>query len=197
MTFELHENMVIWRRRKGGWNGFGFLGESRHGKTPLSFAFAHILFMNDVRELKVFDDCFKIDGGRVRQCRTWGNRDQLGESYYSKLAEAMSASGHSISEVEPGDHTHLLGNVAAYLLLFVDGGNSLKKQRCGRAEFVEKLMPSNPFTWDYPIPGKDIALQRFKENWTYFIIQRQTKTTGELIDTLANEAFEDSKRLEG
>lgn len=196
MTFEFHENMVIWRRKKEAWDGFGFLGESRHGKTPLSFAFAHLLIMSGVREIRVFDDCFKIEGGRIRQCRTCGNRDPLGESYYSELAEAMTATGHSISEIEPSDHTHTLGNVAAYLLLFVDGGNSLKKQRCSRSEFVEKLMPSNPFTWDYPKPGKDVVLQRFKENWTYFIIQRQRKTTKELIDTLANDAFEDSKRFE-
>jgi len=196
LTFEFHENMVIWhRRRNEPWNGFGFFGESKHGKTPLSFAFAHTLFVNGIQDLKLFDDCFKIEGGRIWQCRTWGKRDQLGESYYSELAEAMNASGLSISEVEPGDHTHLLGNVAVYLLFF-DGGNSLHKQRCSRAEFVEKLMPSNPFTWDYPKPGRNIVLQRFKENWTYFIIKRQTKTTRDLISTLANEAFEDSKRLE-
>jgi len=187
--------MVIWRRRNGAWNGFGFLGESRHGKTPLSLAFAHILVVNGIRELKVFDDCFKIEGGRIRQCRTWGKRDQLSESYYSELSKAMSASGLSISEVEPGEHTHLLGNVAVYLI-FVDGGNSFHKRRCSREDFVEKLMPSNPFAWDYPKPGRDIVLQRFKENWTYFIIERQTKTTRELIGILANEAFDDSKRLE-
>ena len=196
MTFEFHENMVIWRRKKEAWDGFGFLGESKHGKTPLSFALAHLLFMSGVREIKMFDDCFKIEGERIRQCRTWGNRDPLGEGYYSELAEAMTATGHSMSEIEPGDHTYTLGKVAAYLLLF-DGANALKKQRCSRMEFVEKLMPSNPFTWDYPKPGKDVVLQRFKEDWMYFLIQRQRKTTKELIDRLANEAFEDSKRFEG
>jgi len=196
VTFEFHENMVIWRRKKEAWDGFGLLGESKHGKTPLSFALAHLLFMSGVREIKVFDDCFKIEVGRIRQCRTWGNRDPLCESYYSELAEAMIATGHSISEMEPGDHTYTLGNVAAYLLLFVDSANALKKQRCNRMEFVEKLMPSNPFAWDYPKPGKDAVLQRFKENWRYFTIQRQRKTTKELIDTLAHEAFEDSKRLD-
>ena len=198
MTFEFHENMVIWRRKNEAWNGIGFFGESRHGKTPLSFAFAHLLFTSGVREIIVFDDCFKIEGGRIQQCRTWGNRDrEFGESYYSELADAMIATGHSISEIEPGDHTYTLGKVAAYLLLFVDAVNALKKQRCSRMEFVEKLMPSNPFTWDYPKPGKDVVLQRFKENWMYFVIQRQRKTTKELIDTLANEAFEDSKRFSG
>ena len=196
MTFEFHENMVIWRRKKEAWDGFGFLGESRHGKTPLSFALAHLLFVSGVREIIVFDDCFKIEGGRIRQCRTWANRDPLGESYYAALTEAMSVTGRSINEIEPGDHTYTLGNVAAYLLLFVDGVNALKKQRCSRMEFVEKLMPSDPFSWDYPKPGKDVVLQRFKENWTYFIIQRQRRTTKELIDTLANEVFEDSKRFE-
>ena len=189
--------MVIWRLEKGAWNGFGFLGESRHGKTPLSFAFARILFMNGVRELRVLDDCFKIEGGRIRQCRAWGKRGQLGESYYSQLAELMGASGHSVTEVEPGNHTYAVSNVAAYLLLFNTLENSFKKQRCSRAEFVNTLMPSDPFTWDYPKPGKDIVHQRFKENWAYFIIRTQTKTSRELIDSLANEAFEDSKRLEG
>lgn len=196
MTFEFHENMVIWRRKKEAWDGFGFFGESKHGKTPLSFALAHLLLISGVSEIIIFDDCFKIEGGRIRQCRTWGNRDPLCESYYSELAKTMTTTGHSMSEIEPGDHTYKLGNVAAYLLIFIDGANALKKQRCSRREFVEKLMPSNPFTWDYPKPGKDAILQRFKENWRYFIIQRQRKTTKELIDTLANEAFEDSKRFD-
>jgi len=196
MTFEFHENMVIWRRKKEAWDGFGFLGESKHGKTPLSFALAHILFISGVREIVVFDDCFKIESGRIRQCRTWGNRDPLCESYYSELDEAMSAAGHSISEIEPGDHTYTLGNVAVYLLLFIDGVNAFKKRRCSRIEFVEKLMPANPFTWDYPKPGKDVVLQRFKENWRYFILQRQRKTTKELIGTIANDAFEDCKLLD-
>ena len=197
MTFEFHENMIIWRRKKEAWDGVGFLGESKHGKTPLSFALAHRLFISGVREIKMFDDCFKIEGERIRQCRTWGNRDTLGEGYYSQLAEAMTAAGHSMSEIEPGDHTYTLGKVAAYLLLFVDGANAFRKQRCSRMEFVEKLMPSNPFTWDYPKPGKDVVLQRFKEDWMYFLIQRQRKTTKELIDILANESFEDSKRFDG
>ena len=187
---------MIWRLGKGAWNGFGFFGESRHGKTPLSFAFARILFENGVRELRVLDDCFKIEGERIRQCRIWGKRDQLGESYYSQLAELMSHSGHSVKEVEPGVHTYALGNVAVYLLLFASSESPFKKRRCSRTEFVESLLPSNPFTWDYPKPGKDIVLQRFKENWAYFIIHRQPKGSRELIDMLANEAFEDSKRLE-
>jgi len=109
LTFEFHEKVVIWRLRNGSWNGFGFLGESRHGKTRLSFAFARILFANGVRELRVLDDCFKIEGDRIRQCRTWGNRDPLGESYYSQLAESMSISWHSINEVERDGHTYARG----------------------------------------------------------------------------------------
>ena len=194
MTFEFHENMVIWRLRDGAWNGFGFFGESRRGKTPLSFAFARILFMNGVRELRVLDDCFKIEGERIRQCRVWGKRDPLGENYYSQLAESMSASGHSVSDVEPGGHTYALSKVAVYLLLHGDRENSFAKRRCSRADFADTLMPSNPFTWDYPKPGKEIVLQRFKENWAYFVVETQKKTSIELIDALANEAFEDSKR---
>ena len=197
MTFEFHENMVLWRLGTGAWNGFGFFGESRHGKTPLSFAFARILFMNGVRELRVLDDCFKIESERIRQCRVWGKRDQLGEGYYSQLAELMTASGHSVNEVNPGDHTYVLSNVAVYLLLFANRENSFKKQRCSRAEFVDTLMPSNPFTWDYSKPDKEIVLQRFNENWTYFIIHSQPRTSREFTDKLANEAFEDSKQLEG
>lgn len=145
--------------------------------------------MNGVREL--------VEGKRIRQCRAWGKRDQLGESYYSQLGELMSASGHSVNEVEPGDHAYVLSNVAVYLLLFVNREGSFKKQRCGRAEFVDTLMPSDPFSWDYPKPGKEIVLHRFKENWAYFIIETQKKTSKELIDALADEAFQDSKHLEG
>ena len=195
--FEFHENMVMWRLGKGAWNGFGFLGESRHGKTPLSFALACILFEKGARELRVLDDCFKIEGERIRQCRSWGKRDPLGEVYYSRLAELMSASGHSVNEVDPGDHSYGLGNVAVYLLLFGRREDSFKKQRCSRTEFVDALMPSNPFTWDYPKPGKDIVLQRFKANWMYFIVHTQPRTSGEFIDKLANEALQDSKQLEG
>jgi len=185
--------MVIWRLRDGAWNGLGFLGECRHGKTPLSFAFARILLMNGVRELRVLDDCFKIEGDRIRQCRAWGKRDPLGESYYSQLAESMSASDHSINEVEPGGHTYALSKVVAYLLLHGDGENFFTKRRCSRAEFVDTLMPSNPFPWDYPKPGREIVLQRFKQSWAYFIVETQKKTGKELIDALADEAFEDSK----
>ena len=188
--------MTIWRLEKGVWNGFGFCGESRHGKTPLSFAFARILFVNGVRELRVMDDCFKIEGDRIRQCRTWGKRGQLGESYYAQLAELMAASKHAVSEVEPGDHSYVLGNVAVYLLIFGHQENAFKKKRCSRTEFVDALMPSDPFAWDYPKPGKDIVLQRFKPNWMYFIVHTQPRTSREFIDALANEAFQDSKQLE-
>ena len=82
------------------------------------------------------------------------------------------------------------------LLLIANTDNALKKERCNREEFVEKLMPSNPFAWDYPKPGKNVVLQRFKENWRYFIIHTQGKTTKELIDAVANDAFDESKRLE-
>lgn len=195
MAYEFHENMVIWRKGDT-WNGFGFFGESRHGKTPLSFAFARVLFMNGIRELKVFDDCFEIEDSTIRQCRVWGRREKLGESYYTELAEVMKMSSRSIRELEPKNHSYLLGNVASYLLQLADGTTSFKKQRCSREEFVEKLMPSNPFTWNYPKPGKDIVFQRFKNSWTYFIIQRQRETNRELIDALTNEAFEDAEHLE-
>ncbi len=66
--------MVIWRKGDA-WNGFGFFGESRHGKTPLSFAFARILFINGIHEMKVFDDCYEIEDSTIRQCRVWGSRD--------------------------------------------------------------------------------------------------------------------------
>lgn len=196
MTFEFHENMVIWRWKNEAWNGVGFFGESRRGKTPVSFALAHLLFVSSVPQIVIFDDCFKIEGGRISQCRAWGTRDQFGEDYYSELADSMAARGNSIKDIEPGDHTFTLGKVAAYLLFLTDGAQTVKKERCSRMEFVEKLMPSNPFTWDYPKPGKDVLLQRFKENWMYFIIQRQRKTTKELLDTLAKEIFEDSKNLD-
>jgi len=194
MPFEFHENMVIWRK-ESAWDGFGFLGESRHGKTPLSFAFAQLLLKSGVEEIRVLDDCFKLERERVRQCRAWGNRGQLAETYYSELARGMAASGRKISELEPGDHTYQLHNVVLCLLLVTNTGNALKKERCSREEFVEKLMPSNPFAWDYPKPGKNVILQRFSEGWRYFIIRTQAKITKELVDCVAREAFEESQRL--
>ena len=194
MPYEFHENMVIWKK-EDAWNGFGFLGESRHGKTPLSFAFARILFLSDKPEIKILDDCFTLEAGRIRQCREWGSRDHLGQAYYTELAEALRVSGRSITEVEPRNDSYPLGKVAMYLLLFADGTVSFKKQRCHRQEFVEKLMSSNPFTWNYPKPGKDIVLQRFKDTWSYFIIHRKKETTKELIDLLAYEAVADSKSI--
>jgi len=188
--------MVIWKKGETAWNGFGFLGESKHGKTPLSFAFARILFLSDKPEIKILDDCFTIEKGRTRQCRIWGSRDHLGQGYYTELAEALKGSGRSITEVEPGHNSYPLGKVAMYLLLFAEGTAPFKKQRCHRQEFVEKLMSSNPFTWNYPKPGKDIVLQRFKDSWSYFIVHRKKETTKELIDLLAHEAIADSKSLE-
>jgi hypothetical protein len=192
MPHEFHENMVIWKDFESAWNGIGFFGQSRHGKTPLSFAFAYVLFANGMREIKLFDDCFKIENDRIRQCRVWGRRDQLGETYYTKLAERMSESGHSINELEPGDHSYLLRNVAAYLLI-ADSAVPFRKQRCNREEFVEALMPTNPFTWDDPKPGKDVVFQRFKSSWMYYVIYRQRKTSQELIEFLTKEASEDTK----
>lgn len=192
MPHEFHENMVIWKNSESGWNGIGFFGQSKHGKTPLSFAFAHALFTNGMSEIRLFDDCFKIENGGIRQCRIWGRRDQLGDFYYARLSQAMDESGHMINELEPGDHSYLLGNVAVYLLV-ADSAVPFRKQRCSREEFVEALMPTNPFTWDDPKPGKDVVFQRFKSSWAYYIIHRQNKTTQELIESLTEEAFEDTK----
>lgn len=195
MAHEFHENIVIWKNEKNTehtWNGFGFFGESRHGKTPLSFAFANILFQNQKPEMKIFDDCFTLEDGRVRQCRIWGNRDQLAQDYYTELAEAMRASSRSITEVEPKHVSYLLGHFTAYLLLLANGSVRFEKERCHRQEFVEKLNSTNPFTWDYPKPGKDFVLQRFQERWKYFIVHRQKETTRDLIDLLADEAIADS-----
>jgi hypothetical protein len=192
MVHEFHENMVIWRNDRSAWDGVGFFGQSRHGKTPLSLAFANVLLTNGVREIKLFDDCFKIEDGRIRQCRVWGRREQLGEMYYRRLVNTMQESGRSIGELEPGDHTYLLRNIVAYLLIS-NSAIPFRKQRCSREEFVETLMPTNPFTWDEPKPGKDAVLQRFKSSWAYYIIHRQNKTTQELLESLTKEANEDTK----
>jgi len=183
--------MVIWKK-EGSWNGFGFLGESRHGKTPLSLAFAQLLFKSGFEEIRVFDDCFKLERERIHQCREWGARGQLADAYYSELTKAMSTSHHKIIELEPGDHTYQLHDVAMCLLTSSD---AIKMERCGREVFVDKLMPSNPFAWDYPKPGRNLVLQRFKESWRYFIMRRPAKTTKDVVDAMANEAFEESKRL--
>jgi len=183
--------MVTWRKGDT-WNGFGFFGESRHGKTPLSFALARVLFVTGIREMKVFDDCFEIEDSTIHQCRVWGSRDKLGETYYAELAEVMRTSGRSIREVQPRHDRYLIANVACYLLQLADSTTYFKKQRCSREEFVEKLMPTDPFTWSYPKPGKEVVFQRFKNTWTYFIIQRQRETNRQLIDALINEAFHDS-----
>ena len=191
MSYEFHENMVIWKKGDDPWHGFGFLGESRHGKTPLSFAFARILLLKDKPEIKIFDDCFTLEEARIRQCRVWGNQDHLGETYFDDLAKAMRESGRSITEVKPERNSYLLGKVAMYLLLFAEGALPFKKQRCHRQEFVETLITTNPFTWSFPKPGKDVVLQRFKDTWSYFIIRRKKETTKELIDLLAHEAIID------
>ena len=190
---------MIWKKpekTERSWNGFGFFGESRHGKTPLSFAFARTLFSNEKPEMKILDDCFTVENGRVRQCRVWGNRNHLAQEYYNEVAEAMKSSGRSIREIEPEEHaSYALSHVVAYLLLIADGPTPYRKERCHRLEFVEKLMSTNPFAWNYPKPGKDVVLQRFQDNWNYFIIHRQRETTKELIDLLANEAFADRTLL--
>ena len=194
MAYKFHENMVIWKKAEV-WNGFGFFGESRQGKTPLSFAFARLLFLNGNTEIKILDDCFTIEDGRISQCKNWGTPNHLGQSYYSLLTEAMKGAHRSVAEIEPGKVSYPLGKVVAYLL-FAGGTEPFKKERCHRQEFVEKLMSSNPFTWDYPKPGKEVVLQRFKDAWSYFIIHRQKETTRELIDLLANQAIADSKLTE-
>jgi len=194
LAYKFHENMVIWKKAEV-WNGFGFFGESRQGKTPLSFAFARLLFLSGSTEIKIFDDCFTIEDGRISQCKTWGTPNHLGQTYYTQLTETMKDAHRRIAEMEPGKVKYLLGKIAAYLL-FAGGTEPVKKERCHRQEFVEKLMATNPFTWDYPKPGKEVVLQRFKDTWSYFIIHRQKENTKELIDLLANQAIADSKLTE-
>ena len=194
LSYQFHENMVIWKKADS-WNGVGFFGESRHGKTPLSFAVAHLLFTEGIPEVRIFDDCFTIEGGRVSQCKSWGAPDHLGQAYLTGLTRSLKDAGKSLKEVEPGKESYPLGKLAMYLLFFSDSVRSEKK-RCHRQEFVEMLMPTNPFTWSYPKPGKDVVLKRFKENWSYFIVRRQKETTRELIDYLAKEAITDTKFAE-
>lgn len=195
LAYEFHENMVIWKKAEV-WNGVGFFGESRHGKTPLSFAIARLLFLGGIAEIKIFDDCFTIEDGRIRQCKIWGTPDHLGQVYYADLTDTMKGAGRSVKEVEPGRVSYPLGKIAMYLLFFADITTQVEKKRCHRQEFVDKLMSTNPFAWSYPKPGKDVVLKRFKDNWSYFIIRRQKETTRELIDRLASEAIADSKFAE-
>jgi hypothetical protein len=191
---EFHENMVIWKKGEA-WNDFGFLGESKHGKSPLSFAFACMLFLSSSPEIKIFDDCFTLENGRIRQCRNWGSLDTLGQGYYYELAAAMKASGRSIAEVMSGRGSYLLQNVTLYLLMYGDDTVSFRKVRCHRQEFVEYLMATNPFTWAEPKPGKSVVLERFNDAWSYFIIRRTKKRSKELIDSVTQEAITDSKSI--
>lgn len=186
--------MVIWKR-SDVWNGFGFFGESRHGKTPLSLAFARILVLRG-DDVRILDDCFTIEGGQIRQCRSWGRRNHLGEHYYTLLSETLKNTRRSIASIDPGTVGYPLGRTVAYLLQLVTGIENFKKVRCHRQEFVDKLMVTNPFTWTNPKPGKEIILKRFNENWSYFLIQRQKEGTTELFDSLANQALVDSKLTE-
>lgn len=60
-----HENMVIWNKNDTC-NGFGFFGQSNHGKTPLSFAFARKFIEEEtVKMIKLFDDSFKLEKDHV------------------------------------------------------------------------------------------------------------------------------------
>jgi hypothetical protein len=196
LAYHYHENMVIWKKKEA-WNGFGFLGESGRGKTPLSFAIARLLFTNGEHAIKVIDDCFELEEGKISQCRCWGSRDQLGETYYQELLVTLNSSGHSIDEVNFGKQQFPLYQVTMFLLLISEDIALFRRVRCTHEKFVQELLKTNPFTWNEPKPGRDVVFHGFKESWEYSIVHRQKDTTQELIDALAEEALKDYKNNEG
>ncbi|MHA1324663.1 MAG: hypothetical protein ACTSRL_17875 [Candidatus Helarchaeota archaeon] len=72
-----HGNMV-WLENNT-WNGFGFFGQSNHGKIPLCFTLAKKLIESG-KTIKIFDDSFKLEGLCISryQNRNWDDPDLLG-----------------------------------------------------------------------------------------------------------------------
>jgi hypothetical protein len=189
LAFQFGENLVIWKG-SDSWNGFGFFGESRHGKTPLSFAFARLLVDSGLDEVKVFDDCFESEQGKVRQCRVWGNRNALGEEYYNELVETLRKHGRTISEIYPFHEQFEIGKMTIWLLLFCEREVLFRMEKGAYDRFLDDLMKSNPFRWNQPKPDRKIAEERLKMVWDYSLIYRNPDTTRMLIDALATKAFE-------
>jgi len=189
LAFQFGANLVIWKSGDS-WNGFGFFGESKHGKTPLSFAFARRLVEGGLNEIKVLDDCFELEQGKVRQCRVWGARNALGDEYYNELVETLRKHGRTISDICPIHEQFEIGKMRIWLLLFCEREALFRIETGAYDCFLDGLMKSNPFRWNQPKPDRKIAEERLRTEWHYSLIYRNPNTTRALIDALATSAFE-------
>ena len=177
--------MVI-TKKNDRWDGFGFLGQSNTGKTPLSCAFALRLLRSSETSIKILDDCFALEEGRINQCRDWGNPDRL--CYRQEMLEFLRSLGKAEEAVHPRNEKYALGKVAMWLLIPSQDVKPFRREECSRRKFAEELMNHNPF-WTRPPSGIEALLERFRESWKYSIIYRESVTTRPLIDSLVEKAL--------
>ncbi len=179
-----HGNMVIWQDHSN-WNGFGLFGQSVHGKTPLSYAFAHRIITEGLNPVgvKVIDDGYNMRGGKI-SClagHTGGNPDLLG--ICDQLKIDMMRRGLDITLLQPNQYEEFpLNNVTIWLLLFTHeadasplNGERYKKVSCAYESFIPALMKTNPLWAEglTEINKENMVRRGLKPSWTYFKITRE------------------------
>lgn len=169
-----HGNMVIWNRNST-WEGFGFFGQSNHGKTPLSFRLAREI-IEAGKNIRIFDDNFKLEEGKISRYNDWGSSDLLG--FRDELKSVANKKGMSINDLLPDeDEKFLLDSVTVWLLLFsgednsskLDGMEFYKIEKCTYDEFIHILIMTNPL-WNVQEGKERFIRERLKNSWDYYKI---------------------------
>lgn len=189
-----HANLVL-LKRDDSWNAFAFFGESRRGKTPLSFALAtRLLFRNRDAEIKICDDRFEIEGG-VAYCNSkWASPDIVGARF--EFEWVVLDCKRSVSEFEPANEKLTINSAVMWLLLGrPPEGKPFQINKCLFDRFAEELKNTN-CRWGSNDRKEDLKAirHRLDRNWQYFLIYKEptdnnTPDSRSVIDGLAWEAL--------
>ncbi len=185
-----HGNMVIWNKNNIC-NGFGFFGQSGHGKTPLSFALVQKFIDEEkIKSIKLFDDSFELEEGKIYRYNGWGSSDLLG--FRDELESIMNKKRMHINNLfSDQNEKFLLDNVTVWLLLFHGEENSsklgdtepYKKEKCTYEKFVPILIKTNPL-WNVQGDKEKFIRERLKNSWDYYKITIKSNIDERLRDKM-------------
>jgi len=194
METGFHANLVLLKRNTF-WNAFAFFGESRHGKTPLSFALATRLLLRDGEaEIKICDDRFEIDE-RVAYCNAeWASPDLIGVR--ADFEWVVLDCKRSLTEFEPANEKLRINSAVIWLLLGDSPeGRPFQITKCPFDRFVEELKKTNCRLGSNNHEADLNAIcKRLYPNCQYFLIfkgstDNDTLAARSVIDGLAWEAL--------
>jgi len=189
-----HANLVL-LKKNASWNAFAFFGESRHGKTPLSFALAtRLLFRNREAEIKICDDRFEVDGSIAYCNAKWASPDLVGARF--DFEWVVLDCKRSLTEFEPANEALKIHSAVMWLLLGdPPEGKAFQITKCLFDGFAEKLKDTHCRCGSSD-REEDLNTihQRLDRNWQCAVINKErtdnsTPESRGVIDALAWEAL--------